>query len=291
MSVFVVMTRFFASFLDEVAPGATDPTMWRDLKRAPRRRLWIAGLYGGVCHLSFALGVGAMILAMFYGMSRSLGAVPAPYAAIANLALLLQFPLGHSLLLTTRGRRWLARLGPAAFGADLATTTYAAIASVQVFLLFAFWTPSGVVWWEASGATFWILSALYAASWALLLKSMLDAGLALQSGVLGWWAVLRGVRPTFPDMPTRGLFRHVRQPIYATFALTLWTVPVWTPDQLAIAIGLTAYCLIGPLFKERRFQRFFGARFETYRRSTPYFIPRHRRAAANADAPQPGKTP
>jgi len=60
-----------------------------------------------------------------------------------------------------------------------------------------------------------------------------------------------------------GLFRVTRQPIYVSFALTLWTVPTWTPDQLVIAVVLTAYCLFAPLFKEARYRRIMA------RRSTP----------------------
>ena len=74
-------------------------------------------------------------------------------------------------------------------------------------------------------------------------------------------------------MPTRGLFRLRRQPIYVSFALTLWTVPVWTPDQLFLAASLTSYCIIGPLFKEKRFKRLYKTTFETYQRQVPYWLP------------------
>ena len=70
-----------------------------------------------------------------------------------------------------------------------------------------------------------------------------------------------------------GLVRLIRQPIYVGFALTLWTVPVWTPDQLALALSLTAYCLIAPRLKERRFATRYGARFDRYRARVPYVIP------------------
>jgi len=62
-------------------------------------------------------------------------------------------------------------------------------------------------------------------------------------------------------MPTRGLFRLIRQPIYLAFALTLWTVPTITPGSLAVAVVLTAYCMIGPMFKEARFVRRYGSDF------------------------------
>ena len=74
-------------------------------------------------------------------------------------------------------------------------------------------------------------------------------------------------------MPTQGLFRLIRQPIYVAFALTLWTPPVWTPDQLVLAIVLSGYCLLAPRMKERRFAARYGARFDRYRTEVPYILP------------------
>lgn len=239
-----------------------------------KRDLAVALLFGCACHALFALGVGAMMAAMFFGMSRCPGRLPAPWGALADAALLLQFPVLHSLLLARRGRRWMAGLAPWGLGPRLSTTTYVIIASAQTGLLFALWTPSGAVWWRAEGAALAVLCALYAASWLLLLKSIVDAGLPLQTGLLGWWAVARGRAPVYPPMPRRGLFRLCRQPIYLSFALTLWTVPTWTPDQLCVALALTAYCALGPLLKEARFGRTFGAEFAAYRSGVPYFLPR-----------------
>jgi ubiquinone biosynthesis O-methyltransferase len=240
-----------------------------------------AVIYGVLCHGLFAIGVGMMIFQMYSGMSKSFGALAAPLGWLANGLLLAQFPLGHSLLLSGPGRRLLARLAPGAISVSLSTTTYVIIASVQVLALFALWTPSGVIWWQAQGALFWILTALYAASWLLLGQAILDAGITLQTGSLGWWAVFRNARPAYPGMPTRGLFGLCRQPIYLAFTCTVWTVPVWTPDQLLIATGLTAYCLIGPLFKEARFTRQFGQKFIDYQKIRPYWLPMGRLVKRN----------
>jgi protein-S-isoprenylcysteine O-methyltransferase Ste14 len=239
-----------------------------------RGRIAVALGFGIAVHGLFALGVGAMILAMYFGMSRSLGTVAWPWAALANAALIVQFPLVHSLLLTRRGGRWLSRAVPGRHGGTLATTTYAIVASVQLLALFALWTPSGIVWWQAEGAALWVLTAAYGAAWLLLAKASFDAGAEVQSGALGWVSMLRDIAPRFPDMPTTGLFRVIRQPIYVAFALTLWTVPVWTPDQLALALALTAYCLAAPALKERRFAARYGARFAAYRGDVPYAVPR-----------------
>ena len=247
-------------------------------------RIAMALIFGALCHTLFAAGVLTMIAAMFFGLSESLGTVPWPWAALANAALILQFPLAHSALLTGPGGRLLAGLIPGPHGRTLSTTTYAIIASAQLLALFALWTPSGIVWWRADGAVFWGITAAYAASWLILMKSIFDAGADLQTGALGWMSLLARIRPAFPDMPTQGLFRLIRQPIYVAFSLTLWTVPVWTPDQFALAVSFTAYCLFAPRLKERRFAARHGARFDRYRAEVPYMLPQLTSAKDRPDA-------
>jgi len=259
-------------------------TQTMDAVPEPRRRaravreILFALIWGGLCHLVFAFAVLAMILAMWFGMSQSFGTAPHPWAWIANLVLIAQFPLAHSMLLTGRGRRFLGYLAPANTGRTLATTTYAIIASIQLIALFTLWTPSGIIWWQAEGIWLWLFGAAYGLSWLFLIKASWDAGAEVQSGLLGWASLLRGVRPQFPPMPERGTFRYIRQPIYLAFALTTWTVPTWTPDQLVLAACLTAYCAVGPLFKEKRFQAMFGPQWQAYRAQTPYWIPLKKRS-------------
>ncbi|PWJ22197.1 methyltransferase family protein [Jannaschia seohaensis] len=246
------------------------------------KRLLLALAWGAACHGLFALGVGLMIYHLFHGLTRSWGAAPWPWAALANLALVAQFPLAHSLLLTGRGRRFLARIGP---DPRLATTSYALIASVQLALVFAFWTPTGIVLWQAEGAVYWLMCGLFAAAWGLLSLAILQSGLQLQSGMLGWLAMARDRSPVFPDMPETGLYRVIRQPIYLGFALTLWTMPTYTPDQLALAMLWTGYCVLAPLHKERRFSKIYGDRFTAYRARVPYWLPLPRKARTDADSP------
>jgi methanethiol S-methyltransferase len=243
-------------------------------------RIALALTMGVLCHALFAAAVLAMIVAMLFGLSESLGRVAWPWALLANAALIAQFPLVHSALLTGPGGRWLVRLMPGPHGATLATTTYALIASAQLLALFALWTPSGIVWWRAEGGMFWAFCGAYAAAWLLLVKASFDAGAEVQSGALGWLSLMARIRPVFPDMPTEGLFRFIRQPIYVAFALTLWTVPVWTPDQLALAVSYTIYCLAAPRLKERRFATRYGDRFRHYCAAVPYALPRWRRTDA-----------
>jgi protein-S-isoprenylcysteine O-methyltransferase Ste14 len=248
----------------------------REVNGVGRRSIIIATLYGLVCHVTFAVAVATMVAVLFTGMSAGLGRLAAPWSWLADMLLLIQFPILHTALLSPGGQAIMRRLVPAPLGAPMLTTTYALLASLQTLALFSAWTPIGGVIWRAQG---WLLLAFtmsYGFAWLFLGKAILDAGASLQTGLLGWRSVVTGRPPAYPPMPTRGLFRWSRQPIYLGFALTTWTVPTLTPDGLVVALILTGYCLIGPLFKEARFRRRYGAAFADYQAAVPYWLPRPR---------------
>lgn len=208
------------------------------------------------------------------GMRYGRGHLDGPAAWLANGLLCAQFPLAHSLLLTRRGRRLLARTASGAAGAALAPTVFATVAAWQILAVFVLWSPSGIVLLAPAGGARAALAAAFGLSWVFLLKSLLDAGLGLQTGSIGWRALWRGEAPRFPDMPERGTFAACRQPIYLGFTLLLWTGPGWTLDHLVLALAWTGYCTLGPRLKERRFAERYGGRFASYRGRTPYFLPR-----------------
>lgn len=243
----------------------------------PRRRI-LALTAGALNHGTFLVAVATMWRGLFDGLTSGHGQLGGASGWAANTLLVLQFPLVHSFLLTKRGRGWMARLF-GRHGATLAPTTYTWSAALQILAVFALWSPSGTVWWQPSGAWLVAHTALFLAAWGFLLKALWDGGLGLQTGSIGWLALLRGTRPAFPQLPTKGTFALCRQPIYLGFALTLWTGPVWTPDRLLIAFLWTTYCLVGPRHKERRFQAIHGERFVRYRERVPYMLPIGRRAA------------
>ena len=160
-------------------------------------------IFGALTHLAFVAGVGAMMVAMFFGLSRTFGTVAWPWSLLANAGLIVEFPLLHSALLSGVGRRMLNRVIPGSPGRTLATTTYALIASLQLLALFTLWTPSGIIWWQAQGAVFGLLCLAYAMAWLLLLKAMLYAGMELQVGPLGWMSLLQNIPVRFPGNPPR----------------------------------------------------------------------------------------
>ena len=237
------------------------------------RRAAFAIVYGLITHLTFVCAVVLMVTALYQGLRTGLGHLHGWQGALADTLLIVQYPVIHSFFLGARGRRLMARLFPDDLGKDLATTTFALIASIQVIATFALWSPSGVMLFEATGKTLWVFRVLFAFSWLFLGKAMLDAGLGLQTGYIGWRAVSRGNRPAYKKFPTHGLFRMVRQPVYLGFALTLWTTPAYTLDGVLLAIVWTIYCFAGPLLKEARYLNWHGNAYAQYRAAVPYIFP------------------
>jgi protein-S-isoprenylcysteine O-methyltransferase Ste14 len=229
--------------------------------------------YGLLCHVLFLGAVTAMAWSFYHGMTTGRGSFRGAGAVLANAGLLLQFPVLHSLLLSSRGRAFMARLAPLGLGRELATTASVILTAVQLILTFALWSPSGVVWWQAEG---WQRAAMlvpFAGAWLLLIKSMNDSQLSLQTGFLGWSAVVRNRKPQYAPFATSGLYKRCRQPIYLALALILWTGSTWTPDQLVLAVGWTAYCVIGSALKERRFLRHYSDAFREYQLRVPFWTP------------------
>ena len=232
---------------------------------------YVALALGLLCHLSFVVAVVVMGLWLFGGMDLGPFHPSRATAVVADILLILQFPLLHSLFLGSRGRRLLERLLPGDLGRKMITTTFVTFASVQLIVLFVAWAPLGGFRWQPSGLLFGVWSCAYALSWVFLTVAMWNAGLSTQMGYLGWWSVWRGKTPQYGDFPTHGLYKVCRHPVYFAMALVALLGPVWTVDHLIIAVVFCSYCILGPIHKERRYRKRFGERFEAYRRSVPFF--------------------
>lgn len=234
----------------------------------------VAWTWGVICHGGFVFAVASMAWALAQGMGFGLGRLEGTWRWLANGALLLQFPLLHSYLLSRRGSRALSSMAPAGLGRTLSTTTFAALASLQLAATFWFWSPSGAEPWRASGALNLALWLTHIGAWLFLVKALHDAGLGLQTGWIGWRAVLAERSPAYPPMPERGLFARCRQPIYLGFFLVISTGPTWSLDRLELVGVWGSYSLLAPRLKELRHLRVHGEKFAEYRRRVPYMFPR-----------------
>jgi protein-S-isoprenylcysteine O-methyltransferase Ste14 len=234
----------------------------------------VALIFAVVTHGTFVGAVLVMLVGLYRGLTTGLGPLRG-WAAIGwDLGLLLSFPLLHSLALTGPGRRALARLAPARYARELGTTLFTAFASAQLLVLFLAWSPTGIVLVDLRGWARVAGVALFLGSWALMVRALVDSGLAVQLGFAGWSAVWRGGRRDYGGLPVGGLYRWTRQPMYLAFALVLWTGPTLTVDRLLLTVPWTVYCVVGPRLREARYRKIHGPAWDAYASRVPYFLPR-----------------
>ena len=233
----------------------------------------LAVFYGLLCHGIFLVAGAIMFFTILTGFKFSIGPLKGFSAVAINFLLLIQFPIGHSFFLSNRGMKVLEIFAPKSYAKTLRTTIYATIASIQLILLFTFWNFSGVFIWQIETPVSIFMIILNLLSWALLSVSSIQAGYKVQTGSLGWTSVYQGNKPIFPVMPTRGLFSIIRQPIYLSFSLVLWTSPQMSLDLFIVALSYSLYCYYGPMLKERRFNRIYGEQFTVYKEKVPYYLP------------------
>ncbi len=233
----------------------------------------IAYSMGIACHLLFASAIFVMAIDLFEGATISFFPL-GEYGRALNILLLLQFPIFHSFFLSKTGRRLLEKPFPQEIGGALTSTTFSLISSVQILLVFLFWTPSSEIWFAPSGMLLYLMTALYGISWVLLIIAIKEAGISLQTGALGWMSIVKGEKPKYPRFCETGLHGKCRHPIYLSFALIILTGPVWGVDHLILAIIWVTYCVAGPLLKERRYLKIYGAAYQLFRQRTPYLLPK-----------------
>lgn len=238
------------------------------------RNKLIAYSIGILCHLAFFMAIGSMAYMLATGLTSGILPIGGAYGRLINTLLLIQFPVFHSFFLTPIGKKILVSPFPKEIAKDLITTTYAFVASIQLLVVFVFWTPATNAWFVPPHSIFlpWIL--VYGISWIILMKALAEAGMAMHTGALGWRSVVTGKQVVYPQIPTAGLHSQCRHPIYLAFSLIILTAPVWSFDHFMLASIWVLYCLIGPKFKERRIQARSKDQYEKIKQHTPYLIPR-----------------
>lgn len=74
----------------------------------------------------------------------------------------------------------------------------------------------------------------------------------------------------------KGLYAHVRHPIYTFGLLFLWLTPTMTANLLTVYVFWSLYMYIGTFHEEQRLIREFGDAYRKYRQRVPRLIPRWR---------------
>ena len=133
----------------------------------------------------------------------------------------------------------------------------------------------GPTLWHAKGAVVWLLNGMRALSLVALYFAGRSFDLWRFVGLRQVLAYFSGEPLPLPPEPfvQRGMYGLVRHPIYLFSAIYLWAQPTMHASGFALALGSTAYFLIGGWLEEERMARELGPVYAEYRRRVPFIIP------------------
>jgi protein-S-isoprenylcysteine O-methyltransferase Ste14 len=235
-------------------------------------------LYGLVCYgvffVTFLYSVGFI---GNFGVPKSIDSAREVGFATAlwtNLALLGLFAVQHSVMARPAFKRWWTRLVPV----TAERSTYVLLSSVALIVLFAYWQPmGGIVWNVESPLGRGLLYGMYAFGFALVLVSTFLINHFDLFGLRQVWLQLRGRPYTAVSFRMPLVYRYVRHPLYVGWFFVFWATPTMTAAHLVLALGTSAYMLLGIRFEERDLVA-EHPEYAEYRRRVPMLVPFTNRA-------------
>lgn len=230
---------------------------------------------------SYAIFLGTFLYAIGFiggfGVPRTLDGPstgPLLISFIIDAGLLTLFAVQHSVMARKWFKEWWTRIVPK----PIERSTYVLFSSVALILLFTFWRPLGGVIWSIEDTTVrFVLRALFAFGWGLVLVSTFLINHFDLFGLRQVWRYLLNKPEGGMSFMTPGPYRFVRHPLYVGWLFAFWMTPLMTSAHLLFSIATTAYILIAIQLEERDLVREHGERYEEYRRSVPMLVPSMRK--------------
>ena len=234
-------------------------------------------LYGVVCYVVFfltflyAIAFVADIPFVPHTVDRGFTTASVTNAVVIDAILLGLFAIQHSGMARRGFKRWLTGwMSPA-----IERSTYVLLTSLVLILLFWQWRPlPGVIWDVGQGWAWWLLYAVSALGWLIVLTGTFVISHFDLFGLRQVWLRARGVGYTPPEFVDSFYYRLVRHPLMLGFIIAFWAIPKMSAGHLLFAVATTAYILIAVRFlEERDLQAMHGDDYRRYQREVPMICP------------------
>jgi methanethiol S-methyltransferase len=195
---------------------------------------------------------------------------PIGTAIVINVALLLLFAAQHNVMARPWFKDWWTQFVPR----PIERSTYVALASLILLLLYWQWRPMpNVVWHVDNSVGRGILWVLYFAGWAIVLVSSFAIDHFELFGLKQVWLYLHRVEPGPAPFSERSLYRVVRHPLMLGFVIAFWAAPTMSQGRLLFAVVTTLWILVAIQIEERDLVTGLGEPYRRYRERTPMLVP------------------
>ncbi|PKN83982.1 MAG: hypothetical protein CVU46_15460 [Chloroflexi bacterium HGW-Chloroflexi-8] len=178
----------------------------------------------------------------------------------------------HSVLASHSVKRWVEKR----VGTNIYQRYYRLFFSLQAFFLFlpilalVVLLPDVAIY-RIPRPWVWLTLIIQFGAVYLLLNSIFQTGALRFTGFAQAFNI-KGATRSLP-LVERGMYRFVRHPIYTCMFVITWLFPIMSWNVLAIALGVSAYNIIGAHLEERKLLQEFGEAYNEYRRKTPFMFP------------------
>lgn len=252
-------------------------------------------LYGLVCYLVFfltflyAIAFVADVPFVPHTVDRGLAAAGVLQAVVIDAILLGLFAIQHSSMARRGFKQWLAGwMSPA-----IERSTYVLLSSLALILLYWQWRPlPGVIWDVGDGWAWWLLYALSACGWLVVLSGTFIINHWDLFGLRQAWLRARGIGYTPPDFVDSFYYRVVRHPLMLGFIIAFWAIPRMTAGHLLFAVATTGYIVIAVRYLEERDLVLAHPEYRAYREQVPMICPWPRPSRRSEPGPaMPGQQP
>jgi protein-S-isoprenylcysteine O-methyltransferase Ste14 len=194
-------------------------------------------------------------------------------AIAVNVSLLLLFAVQHNVMARPWFKDWWTQYVPR----PVERSTYVAVASLILMLLYWQWRPMpDVVWHVDNPLGRGLLWTIFFAGWAIVLASSFVIDHFELFGLKQVWDNFRGQEPAVAPFSERSLYRWVRHPLMLGFIVAFWSAPTMSQGRLLFAVVTTLWILIAIQIEERDLVQILGEPYRRYRERTPMLLPSFR---------------
>lgn len=230
--------------------------------------------YGAVCYLVGVSGLSYLILVTLGVLPLGGGPIDLESNAAKitfNLFLIALFGLQHAIMARAGFKRWWTGIIPKA--AERATFTL--LSGLLMANAMFFWQPlEGGLWSVESAASRWTLLSVCALSWAYMLTASFAIDHFELFGLKQVWRNLRGLDTGEPQLVQRLMYRFDRHPLMTGVLFGVWSTPDMTFNRLLLALGFSAYIVLGVAMEERDLIRRYGSHYVQFARRVRTIVPR-----------------